>query len=57
MARPKKSNAETKKVIKNAETKKSNTENIYSTLRKDSNGVEELVIDWDKLRDHIKSAM
>lgn len=71
MARPKKVVAETKtsekSKRKNAEAKKAiaeetkpvteNAQNIYSTLRTDSNGVKELVIDWDKLREHIRQSL
>ena len=71
MARPKKVVAETKTAEKskrkNAEAKKAiveetkpvteNAQNIYSTLRTDSNGVKELVIDWDKLREHIRQSL
>jgi len=56
--KPKRKNAEAKKAI--AEDTKPVTENaqsIYSTLRTDSNGVKELVIDWDKLREHIRHSL
>lgn len=53
--KPKRKRAEVKKV--NAEIITPVAENIYSTLRTDSNGVKELVIDWDKLREHVRHSV
>ena len=61
MPRPKKINAENKSAEKpkrkSAEVTEPVAENIYSTLRTDSNGVKELVIDWDKLREHVRHSV